>query len=99
MNPKLTKEYRSQITLNDPSCVVTLTSPSLDGIQQHVGNLLGTNRGKTRFEKQPGTPTILVFNSEVAGDATIGWIAEYEVPVQLSIQALAEHRQSVQRAA
>lgn len=85
-----TPEYRAQLTLTQPRCVVTITGSSPADVQNTVTGLL---RGKTRFDAGQNERTILVFNDQHHdGEQPIGWIIEYQVPNAMSVRASVDHR-------
>lgn len=96
MNPwKLIQEYRAQLTTHNPTCVVSITGATAQDVQNTISTLL---KGKSRFENQQNT--VLVFNAEhFEGKQPIGWIAEYEVPEQMSVQTTTSHRLELLRRA
>lgn len=90
-------EYRAQITLTQPKCLVTVTASSPADVQNTITQLL---RGKTTFDANQNN-TVLVFNDQhLGGEYPIGWIVEFDAPIAMSVKALADHRISlVQKAA
>lgn len=97
MDPNLTPQYRAQIFIPGSKSLVTITGSNPQDVQGPVSVLL---RNKARFEPQGKSNTILVFSTEhFEGKQPVGWIADYEVPMEMSTAALTEHRLSVQRAA
>lgn len=97
-NPRITKQYRAEITLNNVVCNVT--GSEITAVQEAVRNLFlhqGTlpiaMRGKpVRFEEEQGGTTF-IYHESYNETNPIGWIAENQVPEQLSIKTITEQRQ------
>ncbi len=97
-NPNFSQQYRCELTLTQPRCVVSITGNHPADVQNTITQLL---KGKTRFDAGSNPNTVLVFNDQhYDGEQPIGWIAQYEVPTALGVGVMAEHRIAlVQKAA
>ncbi len=100
MKGNFVAEYRAQLTLSQPRCVVTITGSHPADVQNLITQFLGS-KSKTTFDAQQNDRTVLVYNdAHLNGAAPIGWIGEYELPASMGIQAVTEQRLNlVQKAA
>ncbi len=104
--PNLNTEYRAKITLNN-NVVCTITGSDQRAVQDAVQNLFvtqnhlsPTQRGKPmRFEQTENNSTIIFHDAHMDGNQPLGWIAEYDVPKEMSVVALSEYRFKIHRAA
>ena len=87
----LTPEFRAQLHLSQPKCTVTINASSAEDVQNFITHSL---KGKTSFDTDQ--ETVLVYNeNQNNGGQPCGWITTYSVPQQMSVKALADHRQGV----
>lgn len=101
MNPKTITQYRSELTFND-NTTCSITGSDLTAVQDKIRKLLPGP--KLKFEPSIGQEnaggSVLVFHdSHFNAQQPIGWIAAYEVPVNMSVKSVTETRLGQERAA
>jgi hypothetical protein len=85
---KTVTNYRAELIFADET-ICTLTSSSLDGVQDKIRKLLPTGQ-KVRFEPIVGQDesqgTLAIFHdSQPNGNQPLGWVSAYEVPTNMSV--------------
>ena len=106
MQPKLDTEYRAKLALNN-NVVCSITGSDRKAVQDTVHSLITQQSHLTaqqkqnpvRFEDTENNSTLIFHNSYFEGKQPMGWIAEYDVPGVMSVQAMTEQCFRAQKAA
>lgn len=99
-NNEVATNYRAELTFDDES-TCTVTASSLDTVKHKIQKLLPGP--KLRFELYAGQNEqggMKIFHdSHFDAKQPIGWIASYDIPLNLSVQSVTQARLGQQRAA
>jgi hypothetical protein len=103
---KVSKEYRAKLTLNNQT-LCTITGSDKRAVQETVQNLFNSQLNLTsqqkaaplQFHEGENNSTFIYHRSHLDGGQPVGWIAEYDVPLEMSVQSITEHRLQAQKAA
>lgn len=104
--PKLDTEYRAKLALNN-NVICSVTGSDRKAIHETVQNLITQQSnltptqkgGPVRFEDTENNSSLIFHNSYLDGNQPLGWIAEYDVPGVMSVQAITEQRFRAQKVA